>query len=456
MESLEKFEKSTRRRPLFLMFVPLLILIAMAVLLVRFYERELPRVQVLTDLARVGAVKDVELLLTDDKSGLRSVQAYLVQGEKKEAVFAEEYGRRGLLRNSGPARAEARITLEPAALKFKDGAAELLVTIRDYSWWNWMNGNLATVAFPLELDTRPPLPRIIDSPIYIKQGGAGIVVYTLDEEVSENGVLINDIFHPGFPLPRRGEGVYGAMIALPFDLARIDKLLVTAVDLAGNSIAKPFEMVMHKRTVQRDRINISDGFLARKLPEFVAYYPDLAGKEPLAQYLEINNRVRQENSLTIKELCRKSAPERLWDGRFQRMSGSSRQAGFAEYRTYYYRGEEIDHQVHLGIDLASTRNAPIKAANSGVVVYADYLGIYGEMVMLDHGQGLFSLYSHLSRIEVAVGDAVTEATVIGHSGNSGMAGGDHLHFSVLVNGVFVDPLEWWDKAWLEIHILNYL
>jgi murein DD-endopeptidase MepM/ murein hydrolase activator NlpD len=438
------------------MFIPVLVLIATAGLLVRFYERELPQARVLTDLGRVGAVKDVDLLLTDGKSGLRSVQVDLLQGEKQVTVFAEEYDRRGLLKNSGPGRAEARITLEPAALKFKDGAAELLVTIRDYSWWNWMSGNLGTVVFPLELDTRPPLLRIVDSPRYIKQGGAGIVVYTMDEAVTEHGVLINDIFHPGFPLPRRGEGVYGAMIAVPFDLARIDKSVITAVDLAGNAIAKPFGMIMHKRVVQRDRINVSDGFLALKLPEFAAYYPELTGKEPLAQYLEVNNRIRQENSRTIKDAGRKSHPEKLWDGRFQRMAGSSRQAGFAEYRTYYYGGEEVDHQVHLGIDLASTRNAPVKAANNGVVAYADYLGIYGEMVMIDHGQGLFTLYSHLSRIEVAVGDAVTKETVIGHSGNSGMAGGDHLHFAVLVNGVFVDPVEWWDKSWLELHILNYL
>jgi murein DD-endopeptidase MepM/ murein hydrolase activator NlpD len=138
------------------------------------------------------------------------------------------------------------------------------------------------------------------------------------------------------------------------------------------------------------------------------------------------------------------------------MARSSRRAGFAEYRTYYYGGQEVDHQVHLGIDLASTSMVPIKAANSGVVAYAAYLGIYGEMVIIDHGLGLFSLYSHLSQIDVTVGDAVTKETVIGLSGKSGMAGGDHLHFSVLVNGIFVDPLEWWDKPWLELNILNFL
>ncbi|MCK4838557.1 MAG: M23 family peptidase, partial [Desulfobulbaceae bacterium] len=336
------------------MFIPVLVLITMAVILVGFYEREVSQVRVLTDIERVGAVKDVELLLTDGKSGLRSVQVYLVQGEKKVTVFEGEYPRQGLIKNSGPEQAEVQIRLEPAALKFENGEAELLVTIRDYSWWNWMEGNLTTVSFPLELDTKPPLLYIADSPRYIIQGGAGIVTYSLNEEVIKHGVMINDIFHPGFPMPHKGGGVYGAIIGLPFDLERIAKSVAMAVDLAGNSTAKPFGMIMRKRTPKRDRINVSDGFLDRKLPEFMSYYPELQGREPLAQYLEINNRVRQENNRIIREVCAKSRPERLWEGRFQRMRGSSRRAGFSEYRTYYYGGKEVDHQVHLGIDLAST------------------------------------------------------------------------------------------------------
>lgn len=456
MASLEKFERSSRSGSLVLMFIPILILISAAALLVGFYEREVPQVRVVTDIARVGAVKDVALVLSDGKSGLRSARILLVQGEKKVVVFTGDYPRQGLLKNSGPAQVEVQLKLTPAALKFENGQAELQVTIRDYSWWNWMKGNLAEAAFPLELDTKPPLLRIVDAPRYIKQGGAGLVTYTLDEAVSEQGVVINDNFHPGFPLPQKGEGVYGAMIGLPFDLERIDKSLVMAVDLAGNQIAKPFGMIMRSRTIHRDRINVSDGFLERKLPEFLGRYPELAGKEPLAQYLEVNNRMRQENSQTIKEVCRKSRAEKLWEGRFQRMEGASRRAGFAELRTYYYGGQEVDHQVHLGIDLASTSMAPIKAANSGVVAFAGYLGIYGEMVMIDHGLGLFTLYSHLSQINVAVGEAVSKDTVIALSGATGMAGGDHLHFSVLVNGVFVDPLEWWDKSWLELNILKAL
>jgi murein DD-endopeptidase MepM/ murein hydrolase activator NlpD len=98
----------------------------------------------------------------------------------------------------------------------------------------------------------------------------------------------------------------------------------------------------------------------------------------------------------------------------------------------------------------------VLAANRGKVIFADYLGIYGNMVVLDHGLGVFSLYSHLSQIGVVEGDIVEKNGVLGATGTSGMAGGDHLHFSMLVNGVLVDPLEWWDEHWLDLNILSYL
>jgi murein DD-endopeptidase MepM/ murein hydrolase activator NlpD len=137
------------------------------------------------------------------------------------------------------------------------------------------------------------------------------------------------------------------------------------------------------------------------------------------------------------------------------MAGSS-MAGYAEFRTYYYNGTEIDQQVHLGVDIASTRRAEIKAANRGSVVFAEYLGIYGNTVILDHGQGIFSLYSHMSQIGVAAGELVDKGAVVGLSGTSGMAGGDHLHFSILINGIFVSPLEWWDPQWIKLNIEEIL
>jgi murein DD-endopeptidase MepM/ murein hydrolase activator NlpD len=213
-------------------------------------------------------------------------------------------------------------------------------------------------------------------------------------------------------------------------------------------------MNLHVRKIVSDSITISDGFLSAKLPEFRTYYPELSGT-PVEQFVKVNNDIRQANFKKIQEVCAKFQPERLWDGRFERMPGSPR-AGYADHRTYLYNGEKIDAQVHLGVDIASVQQAKVGAANRGLVVFAEYLGIYGNTVILDHGQGIFSLYSHLSQIEVPMGTMVEKNSVVGSTGITGMAGGDHLHFSMLVNGIFVDPVEWWDEEWLKIHMLSVL
>jgi len=131
-------------------------------------------------------------------------------------------------------------------------------------------------------------------------------------------------------------------------------------------------------------------------------------------------------------------------------------ARFGDKRDYYYKGKKIDEQVHMGVDLASLANSDVPAANNGRVIFADRLGIYGLTVVLDHGQGLASIYSHLSNIGVQIDQDVTKGEIIGSTGQTGLAGGDHLHFGVMVSGLFVNPIEWWDNHWIQDNIMKKL
>ena len=150
-----------------------------------------------------------------------------------------------------------------------------------------------------------------------------------------------------------------------------------------------------------------------------------------------------------------TAPELLWRGTvFHPFTNSSAESAFADQRTYVYQGKVVDHQVHLGFDLASFAGTPIVAANRGKVLFADELGIYGNCVIVDHGYGVQSLYAHLSSMDVKPGDLVEKEQPIGRSGMTGLAGGDHLHFTMLVNGQMVNPIEWWDAHWIEDRILR--
>ena len=166
----------------------------------------------------------------------------------------------------------------------------------------------------------------------------------------------------------------------------------------------------------------------------------------------VNTEMRNDNFQTIRSICQKSASKKLWDGAFLRMRSAAPMALFGDKRTYVVAGKNFASSVHTGVDLASVAHAPIEAANSGIVVFAAPLGIYGNTIILDHGLGVFSLYAHLSSLTAALGKSVKKEELIGYSGTSGLAGGDHLHFGIIVGGQFVNPQEWWDEHWIEDNI----
>lgn len=418
------------------------------------YEREKPQVSMLSDISLIGSGKEIRLAVTDEKSGLREIQVTLRQEDRQVTLLQKNFNRKNFLNNAGPHRHEQSFAVSTGSIGFKDGDATLEVRARDFSWWKWMAGNEAVIKYPVTMDTKPPRITVVNSPRYINGGGSGAVIYRLSEEAVEHGVSIDGHFNPGFPV-REGDDRFVAYFGLGYDIDKVDQAMVIAVDRAGNKGMAAFGMIVKEFKIKTDRINVSDNFLKLKMPEFAQNSPEMQGSL-LEQYLYVNNEVRKANYQTIVKACSNPIPERLWRGRFKRMDRSTRRSGFADLRTYFYQDEEIDHQVHLGIDLASTRRAEIRAANRGNVVFADYLGIYGNTVILDHGQGVFSLYSHMSQLGVTVGDEIRSNGLLGLSGATGMAGGDHLHFSMLINGLFVNPLEWWDASWLQNNIEDLL
>lgn len=458
MESLDNMEKVKRKGGTSLMFmlVSVIIVAVIAGVLIKLHERESPQISLLSDTTYLGVAEEILFSVTDMRSGVRHLEVFLEQGEKKVRLLDKDFARQGYFSRSGPNRVEESIEVDTPTLGLQEGRADLVVKARDFSFWKLMSGNETTMSYFVTIDMRPPRINLLDSPRYIKPGGTGIVTYTINEPAGNHGVVVNGRLYPGFSLAGHDEGTFGTLIALDYNTEELNDIYLSAADRAKNVGKTAFGMILRRIRLKSDRIDISDGFLERKLPEFFQYYPDIPGDTAIDRYLYINNEIRKQNNARIKEICSRQTQEQLWKGAFKRMARSSTRAGFADFRTYYYQGRSVDEQVHLGIDLASVRNADVKASNRGRVAFAGHIGIYGNTVILDHGQGLFSLYSHLSRTTVSEGDVVLQDGLLGKTGTSGMAGGDHLHFAMLVNGVFVNPLEWWDRHWLALNILNYL
>ena len=427
-----------------------MLLIAGGAVFILFFEGEKPVIDLQQSNDFIGQKGSINYSVTDAESGIHTIFVWGSQGNVRKMLHSVAYPRTTYTGAVGPLEDTRTVTFDVKKEGFQDGAMTITVEATDFSMRGWLTGNKAVVTKEVTVDTVPPKIQILHNEKYISPGGTGIAIYRLSDKDSSHGITMNDMFNPGYPIGDGRDDIYISFFGLPFNTEKLETLNVSATDMAGNNTVVPFTSVYKPVNQKRDTINISDGFLDRKIPEFEQYYPEMQG-EFIDKYLFANSTVRKQNNQKISELCKNSHPERLWKGYFARMAGSSR-AGFADHRTYFYKGEGIDQQVHLGMDIASTRRAEVRAANAGKIVFADYLGIYGNMVLVDHGQGVFSLYSHLSQINAAVSDMADQKTVLGLTGTTGMAGGDHLHFSMLVNGVFVTPKEWWDRHWIEVTI----
>ncbi len=425
-----------------------LVLAALAVAAYFVFEMERPSLKLADTIQTIGNATELGLSALDRKSGLSLIEVSINQGEKSVPLYEKRFPRQGWFANAGPGEFSARVTVQARKAGLQEGPAELRITLRDQSLMGFLRGNKTVEVLPVTIDTTPPTLHIADPRRSLQPGGSAVVVYTISEAPVRHGVQIGSHFFPGFPGQKKGN--YVAYVALPWDAASVGPAAVLAFDAAGNEARIGLNVSFKNIREKRDTITLSEAFLQRKMPEFEQHYPEMKG-DLLERYLFVNGQIRQSNNDTIAKVCATSVPEQLWSDRFLRMPGAGR-AGFADRRSYLYQGRMVDEQVHLGVDIASTAQAEIRAANRGKVVFAEYLGIYGNTVIIDHGQGLFSLYSHLSSIETSPGVMVEKDQRIGRSGVSGMAGGDHLHFSMLIHGIFVTPVQWWDQRWIDLHV----
>jgi len=319
-----------------------------------------------------------------------------------------------------------------------------------------------------EVEVRLERPRlsVLSTHHYINQGGAELIVYRVTPDDAISGVRVGEIEYPGYPAS--GVSVDGvqvtdpairvAFFALLHDQPPDTPIRLFARDVAGNTGSADFEFRIFPKTFRQSRINLDDAFIDRVVPAILETTTEIAPDgATIDKYVAINSELRQKNAERIAAFAGETAVEMLWRGQvFHPYTNNAVESAFADRRIYIYQGREVDRQTHLGFDLASYARTPILAANDGRVLFADMLGIYGNTVIVDHGMGLQSLYAHLSSIDVGVGATVEKGQAIGRSGITGLAGGDHLHFTMLLHGQMINPVEWWDAHWIEDRMLRKL
>ena len=436
-----------------------------------------PQVEIEAGLPGIGPRTPIVVRLAEPGRGLSRVTVELVQtGTDRRGVLEERlHEPRPFWAFWGSRVASDEIAVDVGSETMPDlvtGEATVRVTAeRAATWLRRPQPVVRELTLPVRLT--PPQVRISSSQIYLAQGGSAVVVYQVGDTAARDGVRVTgpaeqgrppgegqteqrpagggqvEHWFPGYPLPGGGVGERFALFGAPHDLADGSGIRLLAADDLGNEVEVAFLDRYLKRPLSTDTIRLSDRFMAKVVPEIVARSEIEDRGDLLETYLAINRDLRRRNTEALFELAQRTTPLFLWNQPFRQLPNTRSMASYADRRTYLYDGREVDQQDHLGFDLASVRRAEVLAANRGVVLMADYFGIYGNAVVVDHGYGLMSLYAHLSSLTVKPGQEVDRGEVLGATGETGLAGGDHLHFSMLLHGLQVNPLEWWDPSWIE-------
>jgi murein DD-endopeptidase MepM/ murein hydrolase activator NlpD len=391
-------------------------------------------------VAAIGPVTWISVQ-ADDPHGVKAFTAAVEQNGQSQTVYQDKTA-------SGQ---KSRIYSFTAGKKqadfLKEGPAKLVIKATS----NDLRGSTTTLSQNFQVMLRPPTIVADGRQHYINQGGGELVTLELGGNWSSAGVRVGKNTAGTFPLPGQPNNSQHRFSLFPFgwDVPPDTVPLAFAENEAGSAVTTTFWVQVFPKKFKQSKIEVREQDLQKVVGELD---PDGSG-DLASRFVKINREMRISNTQRIYDLRKDTVNRILWSGPFIPIKGT-RESFFADQRSYFYHGKQIDQQVHLGFDLAQTRNMSVTAANSGRVIYADRLGIYGNCVIIDHGYSLETLYGHMSRIDVKVGDSVQKQQHIGVSGATGMAFGDHVHFSMMIAGVQVNPIEWWDEHWIKDRILS--
>jgi murein DD-endopeptidase MepM/ murein hydrolase activator NlpD len=408
------------------------------------FEWHKPQIKITPDSETLG-LGALQIDVTERGTGLKSFSAVLNSGGTDYPLASEQYSEPTLEK-------KLTVALSSKLAGLKEGPAVLRVTARDNSWWNLFRGNETVLQKNITIDITPPTLEIIADDRYVNFGGVGVIVYKPSPDTVTTGIKIGSYFFPGYKGQIQSHPEhYVALFTHAYNIGEDERATLVATDKAGNTRELRLAYTLKNVKYKKSTIQISEDFLRNKVTPLLN---DVGARQgtPKEIFVKVNKALRKENEDKIKAITEKSTPAILWQGAFSQLSNSKVEANFADARTYLYNGEEIDQAYHLGYDLSVTKHYPAEASNDGIVAFVGDLGIYGNTVIIDHGLGLFTLYSHLSSIDVKAGDKIKKEQPIGKTGETGLAVGDHLHFGVYLHGVAILPVEWWDQKWIKDNV----
>ena len=357
---------------------------------------------------------------------------------------------------------EITLNIEPPKLDmfYKGQDTILEVEVVDNSKWNFLEGNKIIEKINVMIDTKKPIANVISNSRYMQRGGSGVVIVKVQDDNLEDAYISFNDTKKFKLIPFYKENYYIALIAWPMDISTFSRVNLMVIDKAENKTITKVPFYIQKKIVKQDNIQLTEKFIKNVSANVLEQSFEPVPEDMKEIFVYSNTVLRDKNIQTIEQSVTKNASIDRVDSfdinAFKRLRGSKTVAGYGDKRHYYLNGEKINEAWHLGIDWASVKKAPVRTSNEGKVIFKNYLGLYGNTIIIDHGMGLSTLYAHTSSQHVEVGENISKHKKIANTGSTGAVFGDHLHFGVLIQGVEVNPIEWMDNNWIKVRITDVI
>ena len=413
-----------------------------------YFEREAPIIDT-PDITHWNLKWDIPIYIKDS-SGIKRYKVSLKIGNENEKIVLDK---------NNVASKVVNFTLPYPKQNIPHGSVlHYKIEATDKSNHNFFLGNSAVSEFTITIDKKNPEARIIAMSNKIMRGGSAIVIFYADDEALGNISISNgkDSF-VAFPFMK--DKYYASIIPWPI-YNDIFKGNIIVQDKAGNIRKSNIGFAKYYRKYGISNINLKNNFIDNKIVELI----DIAGEKTINDF---NNRVdmfryvneilRDRDIQNINKKILNSTPDTAFDiNVFRPLKDAVIVGLFGDHRKYIVEKQHAGESYHLGLDLANVKNAPITLSNDGIAVVSEELNVHGNTIVVDHGFGISSLYAHLSTSYVDEGSFLKVKTMLGKTGISGLALGDHLHFGIYIQGTPVIPTEWMDSKWLKVNILDIL
>ncbi len=397
--------------------------------------------------------KAMKVTISDD-TGLSHIQAFLTDGTNSIKIADESFKS---LQKSYTLNVEyPKIGLPNA----KD-LLKLTIKATDNSKWNFLSGNSTQKESIITIDNQKPDVFSLITSYGITKGGVALAIFKADDKNLKELYIETNFGKKFYPTKFYKDGYYAVLVAWPLVEKRFSAKVI-AIDKAGNKTRSRLSFFLKNKKYRTSYLKAKERFINGKISDLAEDRPELTQNLSPTEKLDFINRTyRDENDKLIKDITTKIDSNLIsnFDIKpFYPLRNGKVVGSFGDHRYYYYKDKNntISEAYHLGLDLASIKMDDIRITNPGVCVYANYNGIYGNNLIVYHGLGLYTLYGHTSTIMVKRGDLIEAGEVGARTGATGLALGDHLHISMLVQGVFVRPAEWMDSKWIQTNITDVI